>query len=119
MTDHHSPFSFLGKTLQAKLPVLHLSPASSHRFNNANQEQSGRGGLLSVLKVPQFDAIKGRPGPLLTGCRTQSVALLGLRLSFDCEKGAPVTSGHALLVSCCVSTALRTHAEIASSSTAC
>lgn len=39
--------------------------------------------------------------------------LLGLRLSLECEREAPVTSGHALLVSCCASTTLRPHAVTA------
>lgn len=85
---------------------------------NVNQEQRSSQGAVE----PAGGAPVGRhqrearssgddlPG-LLTGCRPQSIALSGLRLSVGCESGAPVTSGHALLASCCVSTTLRTHAE--------
>lgn len=69
------------------------------------------------LEVPLFDAVKrealssadGLPG-LLTGCQIRSNTLLGLSPSPERERDAPVTSGHALLVSCWASTTLRTHA---------
>lgn len=32
---------------------------------NVNQEQASSQGLLSMLEVPQFDAVKGRPGLLV------------------------------------------------------
>lgn len=51
----------------------------------------------------------GLPG-LLMGCQDLGQHAAGAALSQEREWGAPVTSGHALLVACCASTTLRTHA---------
>lgn len=111
--------------------LLHLfllwpypNPLNSMNIKSGTTEWSRIVQVCLPLEVPLFDAVKGRPlssgdglPGLLMGCQIQGNMLSELRLSLEREWGAPVTSGHALLVFHCVSTTLRTHAGSISPST--
>lgn len=71
MSEYYSPFSFLKKPCKQSCQCCIYSQLNLTDSMNVNQEQSTSQGLLSVLEVPQFDAVKGRPGLLAMACQVR------------------------------------------------